>query len=514
MSGDPGDRLDSWKEIAAYLGRSVRTVRRWEAEERLPVHRQMHHALGNVYAFRSELDAWRDHRAAAPRPQGPSEPESGRSIAVLPFANLSPDPEDDYFTDGLTDEVIADLSSVRALRVISRTSSMALKGTTKDVRSIGRELGVRYVVEGTVRREASRLRIAARLIDAQTDAHVWADRWDGTVDDVFSIQEHLARRIVAALRLRLTPEEERKLGERRVGDTHAYECYLRARQEALRWRRDAIDHAVQLLRNGIEIVGDSPVLHAALGRVWLQYREAGIDFGERPLRESAACARKVFELDNRSAAGFQLRGWMRYANGDVQEGVRDLKAALELEPHDPDTLVLLANCYLISGRVDAARPLIDRLVTLDPLTPLTRCMTGWADLLEGNLAAAVQPYREMFEMDRGNPMALLFYVWVLALTGGGPRLRRRRRACPPRCARRSRRASRSSSRARSREIASVRRRSASKSKPPPARPKSFRGFSRTDMPSRACRGRRSSGSRFRSIEDSSTTRSSLTTIRC
>jgi hypothetical protein len=154
--GGPGttDRLESWKEIAAYLNRSVRTVRRWEAAEGLPVHRQMHRTLGSVYAFKSELDAWRQ-----PHPLRRSEPPSGAasevmSIAVLPFVNLSPGPENEYFADGLTDEVIANLSKVRALRVISRTSSMALKGTNKDVKTIGRELGVRFVVEGSVRRFA------------------------------------------------------------------------------------------------------------------------------------------------------------------------------------------------------------------------------------------------------------------------------------------------------------------------------------------------------------------------
>ena len=266
MAG-PGatDRLESWKEIAAYLNRSVRTVRRWEADEGLPVHRQMHRALGSVYAFKSELDAWRQ-----PNPLRRSEPPSGAatevtSIAVLPFVNLSPDPENEYFADGLTDEVIADLSKVRALRVISRTSSMALKGTNKDVRTIGRELGVRFVVEGSVRRAASRLGISARLIDASTDDHLWTEKYDGTVDDVFTMQERLARTIVDALQLQLTADEHQQLVARPISNVHAYECYLQARQAAFRWHQDAIDHAIQLLHNGLAIVGDNAELYAALG---------------------------------------------------------------------------------------------------------------------------------------------------------------------------------------------------------------------------------------------------------
>ena len=123
-----------------------------------------------------------------------------KSIAVLPFTNLSTDPENAYFADGLTDEVTADLSKVRALRVISRTSAMTFKDTAKDVKTIAGELGVRYVLEGSVRRAGGRLRITARLIDASTDAHLWADKYDGTVADVFAFQERLARTIVERAR--------------------------------------------------------------------------------------------------------------------------------------------------------------------------------------------------------------------------------------------------------------------------------------------------------------------------
>jgi TolB-like protein len=421
LPASPEDRLDSWKEIAAYLSRGVRTVRRWEHEEGLPVHRHVHRVQGSVYAYRSEIDAWRqtDARRAAP----PSAAAPGRalgvrhtkSIAVLPFTNLSIDPGNAFFADGLTDEVTADLSKVRTLRVISRTSSMAFKETTKDVKTIARELGVRYVLEGSVRREGSRLRITAQLIDASTDNHLWADKYDGTVEDVFAFQERLARVIVDALELRLSTDEERRLAERPIANVHAYECYLRARQEGWRWRKDAIDHAIQLLHNGLEIVGDNAGLYAALGLAHLQYRDAGVDVSERPLQEAEACVQKVFALEPASASGLRLRGWISYSRGRIQEAVRDLKAALEIDANNPDTLGLLSNCYLISGKVAAARPLIARLVAVDPLTPLNRCMPGFADILEGNFAAAVEPYRRMFEMDPGNPMARLFYLWVLIL---------------------------------------------------------------------------------------------------
>jgi len=418
------DRLDSWKEIAAYLRRGVRTVRRWETEEGLPVHRHLHRALGSVYAFKSEIEAWRQ---SEPRRPGALSPAAGepagvaeKSIAVLPFTNLSTDPENEYFADGLTDEVTADLSKVRALRVTSRTSAMTFKGTAKDCKTIARALGVRYVLEGSVRRAGRRLRITAQLIDASTDHHLWADKYDGDVEDVFAFQERLARVIVEALKLELSADEARRLGERPIGSLPAYECYLRARQEGWRWRKDAIDHAVKLLHDGLAIVGENAGLYAALGLAHLQYREAGIDLGDGPLREAEICGRKALALEPDSSSGRRLQGWIHYARGQIQEAVHDLKAALAIDPNSADTLLLLTNCYLISGRVAAARPLIDRLLAVDPLTPVTRCLPGYADALEGHLAAAAEPYRQMFELDPGNPMGRLFYVWVLAVNGRLP----------------------------------------------------------------------------------------------
>jgi len=409
----PDDRLDSWKEIAAYLKRGVRTVRRWEHEEGLPVHRQVHRVLGSVYAFKSEIESWR--QTSRNKSSKDSSVSRIKSIAVLPFTNVSTDPENEYFADGLTDEVTADLSQIGSLRVISRTSAMTFKRTTKDVSTIARELGVQYLLEGSVRRAGDRLKITAQLIDAATDDHLWADKYDGSVEDVFAMQERLARVIVEALELRLTADEHRRLGGRPIANVHAYECYLRARQEAWRWRKDAIDHAIQLLHNGLALVGDNARLYAALGHAYLQYREAGIDLGEGPLDRAEDCARKAFALEPESASGLQLRGWIHYSRGRIQQAVRDLRAVLETEPNNADTLLLLINCYLISGRVPAARPLIERLLAVDPLTPLTRCMPAFADAMDGNFATTLDPYRQMSDMDPGNPMARLFFIWALAL---------------------------------------------------------------------------------------------------
>ena len=434
MKAAPSDRLDSWKQIASYLRRSVRTVRRWEQGEGLPVHRHPHRALASVYALRSEVDAWLHARSHDPEPVAarPAAPalEPARSIAVLPFANLSAEPENAYFAAGLTEELTTRLSMVRSLRVISRASASALGGAGRGSSGAAAQLGVRYLLQGSVRRAGARLRIAARLVDAASDHHLWADSFDGTLDDVFTFQEQLARQIVEALQLRLSADERQHLAERSIDNVPAYDCYLRARHEAWRWRKDSIDHAVELLQQALAIIGENAQLHAALGFAHLQYREAGIDLGEQPLLAAEHCAAKVFALQAESAAGLRLRGWIRYARGLVQPAVGDLGAALEAEPNNADTLLLLSNCYLISGRVSAARPLLARLTAVDPLTPLTRCMPAWAGILEGHVQAAVGPYRQMFEMDSANPMARLFYAWVLILNGRADELLRVVEATP------------------------------------------------------------------------------------
>jgi TolB-like protein/Tfp pilus assembly protein PilF len=413
-------RLDSWKEIAAYLGRGVRTVRRWEAEEGLPVHRHMHRARGSVYAFKSEIDRW---RAAGPRRSPPPASARGRqrarvsanSIAVLPFANLSPDPGDAYLAEALAAEILTALARVQALRVTSRTSAAMFSGSGSEPRDARAALGVRYVLDGSVQRHGERMRITAQLFDTELDGHVWAEKHDGSLADIFAVQDVLARKVTEALKVQLTGDEAVGFAEYPFADPLAYECYLRARHESWRWRQDSIDRAVQLLRQGLAIAGDDARLHAALGLAYLQYREAGIDTGPRSLEQALACADRVLQLAPGSAEGLQLRGWIDYSMGRVQQAVRNLAAAHRLAPSDPDTLLCLSNCYLISGRVAAARPLLDRLVDIDPLTPVTRCMPAWADILEGDTGPAVDPYRQMFEMDPGNPMARLFYVWVLAL---------------------------------------------------------------------------------------------------
>ncbi len=413
------DRLDSWKEIATYLNRSVRSVRRWEQKEQLPVHRHVNVKLGRVFAFTEELDAWRKSRALAPAFVPPSGSEVGaksRSIAILPFQTReSAENSDTYFAEGLTDEVTTALTRVGQLLVTSRRSAMVSANRAGTTKAVATELGVRYLVEGSVRWSGRRFRVSATLIDAHVDVQRWAESFEGSLEDAFLVQQEIARRIVAALELQLSPDEANHLHDLPLRSMAAYECYLHARHDMWRWNRDSIDNAVRLLHEAISLEGEHPRLYAALGVAHLQYREAGIDLTDVPLSEANKCVTRLLALDEHSASGRQLRGWLSYSRGDIQGAVRDLRVAHNLEPSNCDTLLLLANCLLISGRGALAQPLLIRVLAIDPLTPITRCMPGYAAILGGNAEAAIDPYRQMFEMDPSNPLARLFFAWALTL---------------------------------------------------------------------------------------------------
>jgi serine/threonine protein kinase/Flp pilus assembly protein TadD len=325
--------------------------------------------------------------------------EPKKSIVVLPFANLSPDPDNAYFADGLMEEVIADLSRVRALTVISRTSAVKLKETSWDLRRIARELNVRYALEGSVRRAGASLRITAQLIDAETDSHLWVEKFSGTVDDVFDLQERLSRQIVEALRIKLSPPEDRELAERPISDIRAFEYYQRARQEYYRHTAEGMAAARALAEHGLAVVGPNEALYGMLGTV---YAWSPIFLGgdeETTLREAEACARRAFGINPDSAQGLSILGQVAYRRGQAGEAVRLLNRACAAEPNNPDAMHQLAGAYLLGGRIGPMREVLTRLVELDPLTASNHCLLGMSYSLAGDALAALPSHRRALALD-------------------------------------------------------------------------------------------------------------------
>ena len=335
-----------------------------------------------------------------------------RGIVVLPFANHSPDADNEYFSDGLTEEIISDLAAIKSLQVISRTSAMQLKGSTKDVRSIGRELGVRYVLEGSVRKAGNSLRITAQLIDAATDTQLWGDKYGGTMDDVFELQERVSREIVKALGVTLTSDEDRRLAHRSIEHPRAFELYLQARQEIRRYGSASLDRAESLIRNAMTIEGDTAPLQALLAWVHATRVRAGLAPDRSGLDTAAAVASRLLSRPADAHYGHALMGFICYERGDIASAIGHLRAALEQEPNDSDALFYLGISYQASGQTAAGEAISERLTASDPLAPMTALFaastTWWSNRAPEGVAWAARGV----DADPGN----LIGRWVLGYT--------------------------------------------------------------------------------------------------
>jgi non-specific serine/threonine protein kinase len=340
-----------------------------------------------------------------------------RGILVLPFVCVPPDPEMEYFVDGLTDELITDLSGVEALRVISRTSAMQLKGTEKTIPVIGRELRVQFVLEGTVRIHGKSLRINAKLVDAARDCNVWAEKLGGTLEDVLEIEESLSRKIVQALKVRLSPGEEQRLSQRPIRDPRAYEFYLRARQEILQYSEEALDRALRYLEEAARITGENVQILAARGYAYWQYLNAGVSADPTLLTRARDCAERILTLEPDSPHGHRLLGLISITDGNLQQVVRHLKISLARDPNDSDTLAWLLVGYALAGRPAAATPIVERLLRIDPLTPLYQCLPGHLAVMGGDFQRALSSFERGFRMEPTNPMVRLKYAQALTLAG-------------------------------------------------------------------------------------------------
>jgi adenylate cyclase len=305
----------------------------------------------------------------ARRPLPPAVPDKP-SIAVLPFANMSGDAEQEYFSDGISEDLITDLSKVSALFVIARNSSFTYKGKTVKVQEIGRELGVRFVLEGSIRKAGNRVRITAQLVDAESGGHLWADRFDRDLTDIFATQDEVVQRIVEALAVKLTQREVQDLTRGGTKSMEAYECWLRARQLMARGTRDTITQARALHRRAIELDANFCAPHVGLAFVAVSdYVNAWVAGSALALEEGERWARRAIELDDRQPGGHVALGNVLVWQRKYDDALVALNRAVELDPNYAQGHALLGMALTYSGRSAEALEVLATAMRLDPHYP-------------------------------------------------------------------------------------------------------------------------------------------------
>jgi TolB-like protein/Tfp pilus assembly protein PilF len=309
------------------------------------------------------------------------------SIAVLPFADMSPNKDQEYFSDGIAEEILNVLAQVDDLRVIGRTSSFSMKGRNEDLRTIGQRLGATNLLEGSVRKSGARVRINAQLVEAGGGSRLWSQEFDRELTDVFAVQEEIAHAVVAALKVRLLPAARE---EPRAANPEAYDLYLHGRAFFVRGSGDAYDQAVQALRKSVALDPGFAQAWAALADALYQrgdFSLKGDPKAERP--EGLVAAEKAIALAPKRAEGYAARGVLRNFMLQDWTGARaDLERARSLNPRSPDILLNYARLLAALGRLTEAISVCQQAAVLDPLSADVQYFLNAAYLGTGQLALA------------------------------------------------------------------------------------------------------------------------------
>jgi len=380
-------------------------------------------AKGQDDRYQSASEMLNDLKALGERQKGgvwpprirPSK-QRKKSIAVLPFRSLSESKEDEYFSDGTTEDIITQLSKISELRVISRTSIMRYKNTDKSIPEIGRELSVATILEGSVRRAGERVRIVAQLLDVHTDEHMWAETYDRDMKDVFAIQSDVAEKIASALRAKLSPVEKERI-ERKVTDsTEAYHNYLKGRFYWNKRRGDDLRTAIEYFNRAIEIDPTYALAYAGLASTYIvlpQY--SGQSMKEAGPRAEAAAA-KALELDPTLAEAHAVLGQIKMnCRFDWEGAESEFKRAIELNPSYPTAHHWYSSYLTYIGRLDESASEAELALELDPLSLVINTLVGYKEAHRKQYDKAICKLKKTLELDPNFAPARLslgeVYVW-------------------------------------------------------------------------------------------------------
>ncbi len=345
---------------------------------------------------------------------GVNVPKKDKSIIVLPFEDISPGKDNEYFSDGLTEEIIADLSHIHDLLVISRSSAMTFKGTKKTIPEIAQAVNVRYVLEGSVRKARNSLRITAQLIDSTNDAHLWAEKYSGTLDDVFDIQEKVSRSIADALKLKLSPEENRRISERPIENVPAYELYLKANAEIFKFTKKAINRAMGYFQNALSIIGDNALLFSGLAFAYFNLVNVGAK-QEEYLVKAEEYVKKALSIDPEFPNAHVVLSWI-YSLNKPSKSAYHAQKALQISPDDSLALAVLAQDYIYFGKMSDVSDLSEKLLQIDPLDFPPNYIRGALYYYTGEYDKSLTAWRRLYEMYPESAYSKFCYSLILIYT--------------------------------------------------------------------------------------------------
>jgi serine/threonine protein kinase/Flp pilus assembly protein TadD len=346
-----------------------------------------------------------------------------KSIAVLPFNNMSSDPEGDFFADGIAEEIINALSKIKALKVSSRTSSFTFKGKNEDIREIGRRLQVNTILEGSVRKAGKRLRLTAQLINASDNAQLWADRYDRELEDVFAIQDEIANSIVSALRVVLSDDEKRAIEQVHTPNVEAYGFYLRGRQYFHQHRRKSHEYARQMFERAIELDPEYALAHAGIADC-CSFLYQYFDASPANLKRAEAASRRALELAPSLAEAHASRGLAVSLSGRFEEADTEFEMAMKLDPKSFEAAYFYARSCVAQGKNDEAAKWFERAIAVRPddYAALALLATTYQALgrQDESIQASRRAYdtaRKHLELTPDDPRAL--YMGAMSLTALG-----------------------------------------------------------------------------------------------
>ena len=381
-----------------------------------------------VHAFRVRVDGAAPARTAAADATGRAKTDPP-SIAVLPFQNMSGEADQEYFSDGITEDLITDLSKLSGLLVIARNSTFTYKGRSVDVRQVGRELEVSHVLEGSVRRAGGRVRITAQLVEAANGHHVWAERYDRSLEDVFAIQDEITQKIVTALDVRLLRGEQAAGWRKSLRRPEALDAYYRGLDLFNRVTRDANAEAAHCFEQVVSLEPESPLGH--LGKAWTElsaFRYGWSDSAPESLKRAAELAGKALELDEQCADAHALLGYYHLLAGAHDQAAAAGERAVALNPNHADNAANLACTYAVANQPAEAIPLLQRAIRISPIYPTWYLnILGFANLRVGRYDEAETALKLALQREPENARCRMLLAWSYYTRGQVDEARREAR---------------------------------------------------------------------------------------